>query len=414
MSTDEVTEEGARRERRSLAQQAGDQAEVRADGAIAELLQHALHIEATDDGRSLTHGFHAWPARMHPTTARRLVEDSPAGGLILDPFMGSGTVAVEALVGGRPFVGRDVNPIALEVAWTRTRNWNGERAQRMLRVAREVSQAATELRDTHPRVPQHVWEQEGEWYDPPALHEIWSLAVSLRDKRGHDEERRALSACLSSIIVKASKQASDSVPRQDKNHRFIPRRRVDGWFLARAKELVDRLEELHAAMSKEAREPDLALLDARLDPHGFERSVQTVITSPPYPGVYDYVAHHQRRYGALGLEATLAERYEIGARRAVKSRGWRDAAKQFQRDMGTVMTVWKKLLVPGGRAYVVIGDGQHPSGVIRVLPLMQEAARRSGLHWLGHAGQSRQTWSVGGRETKEKRREFIVALGRDS
>ncbi len=413
MSTEDLSEEGPKRERRSLAQQVGADTTVRGDGPIAETIGHALEIDAQDDGRTLTHGFHAWPARMHPTTARRLVEASPEGGLILDPFMGSGTVAVEALVRRRPFAGRDVNPVALEVAWTRTRHWNADRRERLVRVAREVSQAARELREAHPRVPAHVWEREGEWYDPPALHEVWSLAVSIRDKRGYDDERRVLGACLSSVIVKASKQASDSVPRLDRDHRFIPRRRVDGWFLARANELADCLAEIEAVAEGETREPDLALLDARLDPHGLERSVQTVITSPPYPGVYDYVAHHKRRYGALGLQSQLAERYEIGARRAVKERGWRDAAKQFQRDMSTVMGVWKKVLVPGGRAFVVIGDGQHPSGVIRVLPLMEAAAKGSGLEWLGHASQDRRTWKVGSRSQKEIRREYIVALGRD-
>ena len=69
-----------------------------------------------------------------------------------------------------------------------------------------------------------------------------------------------------------------------------------------------------------------------------------------------------------------------------------------------------KVLVPGGRAFVVIGDGQHPSGVIPVLPLMEEAAKRSGLDWLGDASQDRRTWTVGGRSQKETRREYIVAL----
>lgn len=412
MSHDDLTEEEPKRARRSLAQQAGEDTKVRAEGDVADLLGNALDIDADDDGRTLTHGFHAWPARMHPTTARGLVAASPEGGLILDPFMGSGTVAVEARVSGRPFAGRDVNPVALEVAWTRTRHWNADRRERLLRVAREVSHAARELREAQPRVPSHVWEAEGEWYDPPALHEVWSLAVSIRDKRGSEEERRVLRACLSSVIVKASKQASDSVPRLDRDHRFIPRRRVDGWFLGRANELAEQLKELDREAGSESREPDLGLLDARLDPHGLERTVQTVITSPPYPGVYDYVAHHQRRYGALGLDTDLAQRYEIGARRAVKQHGWRDAAKKFQRDMTTVMGVWRKVLIPGGRAYVVIGDGQHPSGVIRVLPLVKEAARAAGLDWLGQANQDRQTWSVGGRAPKEKRHEYVVALGR--
>ena len=66
---------------------------------------------------------------------------------------------------------------------------------------------------------------------------------------------------LSSIIVEASKQASDSVPRVDRDHRFIPRRRVDGWFLARAEELAKRLADMAKVTDSATREPDLALLD---------------------------------------------------------------------------------------------------------------------------------------------------------
>ena len=400
-----------RRERRALAQQAAAKTKVVAQGEVADLLDGALTVSADDDGRTLTHGFHAWPARMHPTTARRLVAACPQEGHVFDPFMGSGTVMVEALVGGRRVVGRDINPVAREVAWARTRVWDEALRARLLREAESAVQRARKLRDAQPRVPEPVWESEGAWYDPPALHEVWSLAVSLRDSGGPSATRRALRACLSSIIVKASKQASDSVPVADRGHRFVPPKRVEGWFMARAREYAQQLAEV-AAVAPAEHEPDLGILDARFGPRGFERTVQTIITSPPYPGVYDYVAHHQRRYGALDVDAIKAERYEIGARRSAKTKGWRDAARHFEGDMSTVFKTWHGLLVPGGRAYVVIGDGQHPTGVVRVLPMLEAAAAAGGMKLLGHASQERATWAVGGQAGKGKRREYLLALER--
>jgi len=52
----------------------------------------------------------------HPTqkpleiAERMVLASCPAEGLVLDPFMGSGTVAVAALRHGRQFVGFEINP----------------------------------------------------------------------------------------------------------------------------------------------------------------------------------------------------------------------------------------------------------------------------------------------------------------
>jgi DNA modification methylase len=401
-----------RRERRSLAQQASPETRIEAeDPAVAEILRESMAVDQDDDGRRLTHGFHAWPARMHPTTAERLVATTPADSIVFDPFMGGGTVALEALVGGRRPVGRDVNPVALEVAWARTRHWDAGQRETLLKRAATTVERARKLRAATPRVPANVWATEGEWYDPPALHEVWSLAVTLRDAKGRDTVNRALRACLSSIIVKASKQASDSVPVADRSHRFVPPKRVEGWFLGRVKELTEGLASVASAVSEPAN-PDLRVLDARTTPPGLERSVHTIITSPPYPGVYDYVAHHQRRYGALDASPAQARGLEIGARRDVKAHGWRDAARRFQGDMTSVLKVWREVLVPEGRAYVVIGDGQYPRGIIRVLPRLKKAAESSGLKWLGQAAQERATWKIGGQSGKTGRNEYLVALER--
>ena len=401
-----------RRERRSLAQHSSPATRIEADDpSVAEILRAAMAVDPDDDGRRLTHGFHAWPARMHPATAESLVATTPENSIVLDPFMGGGTVALEALVGGRRPAGRDVNPIALEVAWTRTRHWDESQRKTLSERAGAAVERARKLRAAKPRVPANVWSTEGEWYDPPALHEIWSLAVTLRDEKGRDPVRRALRACLSSIIVKASKQASDSVPVADRDHRFVPPKRVEGWFLGRVKELAEGMAEVADAIADPER-PDLGILDARTTPVGLERSVQTIITSPPYPGVYDYVAHHQRRYAAMDASPAAARSLEIGARRDVKAHGWRDAARRFQGDMKGVLGVWRTVLVPEGRAYVVVGDGQYPKGVIRVLPLLRKACEDAGLKWLGHAAQERATWKIGGQSGKTGRKEYLVALER--
>lgn len=82
---------------------------------------------ADADTQKYTHGLHAYPARMIPQIAHRLIERySDPYDLVLDPFCGSGTVLTEAKLmksherphpdHPRSAVGNDINPLALLLA----------------------------------------------------------------------------------------------------------------------------------------------------------------------------------------------------------------------------------------------------------------------------------------------------------
>src|SRR5262245_7399930 len=85
------------------------------DAELGRALVDALLAAARDDvtAESLTHPVHTYPARLHPATARVLVDIVTHGappGPVLDPFCGSGTTLVEARAIGRPALGVDLNP----------------------------------------------------------------------------------------------------------------------------------------------------------------------------------------------------------------------------------------------------------------------------------------------------------------
>ena len=58
-----------------------------------------------------------------------IVEICPIGGLVLDPFMGSGTTGVAAVRRGRRFVGIEIHPHFFEVACRRIEGEYRERAK---------------------------------------------------------------------------------------------------------------------------------------------------------------------------------------------------------------------------------------------------------------------------------------------
>jgi DNA modification methylase len=70
--------------------------------------------------RYITHGYHTYPAKFIPQLAARLIDEfSRERDLVIDPFMGSGTTVVEALMLNRIGVGVDINPVAHLIAKTK-------------------------------------------------------------------------------------------------------------------------------------------------------------------------------------------------------------------------------------------------------------------------------------------------------
>ncbi|HTJ46910.1 MAG TPA: DNA methyltransferase, partial [Kofleriaceae bacterium] len=105
---------------------------IDADGPFAQALVDALRAAQTDDviAESLTHPVHAYPARMHPATARALIElvMHDRDGTLVDPFCGSGTTLVEARAAGVRAFGCDLNPLAVRLA--RAKTWTAPAPRR--------------------------------------------------------------------------------------------------------------------------------------------------------------------------------------------------------------------------------------------------------------------------------------------
>src|SRR5919205_4653974 len=91
-----------------------------------------LHPEKVDDSWSfkeidrvgtsyLTHSYHRYPAKFIPQLAARLIKENTIfGDLVCDPFMGSGTTLVEAIVHDRRAYGTDINPAAVLITKAKT------------------------------------------------------------------------------------------------------------------------------------------------------------------------------------------------------------------------------------------------------------------------------------------------------
>ncbi len=293
------------------------------DAAVAAKLAECLDVDP-EVRLPFTHGFHTYPARMHPHTAERaLARFGGKSGKVLDPFVGSGTVAVEALRAGRGFTGVDISAVALEIAWARTRVFRGGEERLVEREGVEIAQRASRV-DTD-ELSSPGWGPDVEsWFSPHTLREV-ALVSQLIEGVEREDLRRVLRVVLSSILIRLSKQASDSVTVVDRDWRPWPPKATYRMFAEKCKELARSYGFLAKDLRQreiKAPEPEFWLEDARAVklPKG---AFAIGVTSPPYPGTYDYAFHHFLRYPLFGENPGFARAMEIGARRAFKQGGTR-------------------------------------------------------------------------------------------
>jgi SAM-dependent methyltransferase len=272
--------------------------------------------------RTLTHGFHSYAGRMHPSTARAAIAAwSRAGQRVLDPYCGSGTVLVEAMAGGRQAVGVDASPLAVLIARVRSSVLDPTGRGQLVAVAQAIAAEAGERARTRirPRIP--VWAKcENRRFEPHVALELLGLR-ELVMATPEDGIGAALRACLSSILVKFIRQpereapaglrwpsrARSGVARPKKGGeasraaRRIGRGIPSKFFAGRAEELARALAGLAQLTPQGTPIPAIHAGDARhLEGLG-EHEFDLIVTSPPYAGIYDYVEHHDASFLWLGL-----------------------------------------------------------------------------------------------------------------
>ncbi|MEI7892213.1 MAG: DNA methyltransferase, partial [Myxococcales bacterium] len=239
--------------RRSLTNTGGP-IEVAGDPESANLLGWALDVppppppgtsHGEDPDRVHVHGFHSFPARMHPQTAARLIEPfSTSQGTVLDPFVGSGTVAVEAMLAGRRSIGIDLNPLAVALTRLKTHPGTVDDRARLLDAAEVIADGAEDRRARKAGSTKRYPPEDVEVFEPHVLLELDGLRAGIEGVES--ELRGALWLVLSALLVKLSKK------RGDTSRELGPRRTAAGYttklFRKKTSELVDRLEELADAL----------------------------------------------------------------------------------------------------------------------------------------------------------------------
>jgi len=404
-----------KRQRRALSH-VGGRVQTEGDPSMCKVLSTVMGGELdADSARAHVHGFHAYPARMHPTLARRCVELlAPPKGSVLDPFCGSGTVLVEARLAGRPSRGTDLNPLAVLLSQLKTYAATDRDLDGLVASAARVAEHAESRRKERRGATKRYSQEDVRLFDPHVLLELDGLRQGLDDV-GDYFAREALRLVFSAILMKVSRQTGDTSGPD-----VAPKRLATGYtiklFERKAQELARRMASFRSLLAKPLAPVTVSQGDARQLQDVADASVDLALSSPPYAGTYDYVEHHRTRLRWLGLPIEGMEKTEIGARRHLERLTLREATDRFSQEMTAVFHALHRVLRQDGHAVLVIADSVVAGKPVWADPLIRRCAEDTGLRWLATASQVRPNFHGPSHRAFEKspRREHTIVLVRPS
>jgi DNA modification methylase len=341
------------------------------------------------DTSYLTHGYYTYPAKFIPQLAARLIQaHSHEDDIVIDPFMGSGTTVVEAIINKRIGIGTDINEIAWLLAKVKTTPIKTpllleafddlhHDLQRIFHSQYdEFLKKAETIAPTNERITYWFLDQQRE-----KLSLIFARILEIPDNDIREFFLVAFAQILKSCSVWLQKSVKPT--RDPKKKVYDPL----ALFLQQSKKMLLRHFEFTQMLDETIREAIdtyrfVRCGDARNLPCGDEKA-SLIVTSPPYVTSYEYADLHQLPSLWFGYLQTLPEFRKKFIGSAYKDRAIIDLqsslaedivtqlgntkkareVKHYFADMLETFLEVKRVLKQGGRACIVIGntefDGVH-------------------------------------------------------
>lgn len=314
-------------------------------------------------GDQLTHQIHPYPAKLFPHIAHFFVRASlfhRQNRRVLDPFCGSGTVALEtSLAGYIPYVA-DANPLALLITKVKTTPYESEA---LLETMRKIL-SRTRCVKTAPEVPvvnHHLW------YTPATKKALEKLLCAVMETE--DEVQRDFFRVCFSVTIRRLSQADPviSVPvRLRTKDKFSERvnakikNRLD-WiknaipldeFRKVCEGNIERVNKTNNALPNRIPAVEVGIDARQLYMPGINQnhpleseSIPLIVASPPYGSAQKYIRATSLSLNWLGLarpdELVLLEGKSIGREHVPLYRG-EDIEEQLPNEYERLLSVIQK------------------------------------------------------------------------
>jgi len=329
--------------------------------------------------RYVTHGYYTYPAKFIPQLAARLIRElTRENEIVVDPFMGSGTTIIEAIIQNRIGVGVDINPVAHLIARAKATSLEPDSLVRVYeKLARALSKvegsASTTLAKVHAPDNARI-----DYWFPQKQKERLTILLQRVGEIDDEDTRNFFLVAFSQIL----KSCSIWLQRSVKPTRDLKKSPADPFeaFLRQARYMLKQNRAFWDVVPPPVRENVSAYRivqcgDARKLPVN-DGAASLIVTSPPYVTSYEYADLHQlaalwfeyyqslpefrRRFigtayserAVTDLQSGIAERIcaELGAGKKARE------VRNYFADMLECFIEMRRALKIGGKACIVIGN----------------------------------------------------------
>jgi len=293
----------------------------------------------------LTHWIYPYKGKFHPQMIRALLNilKVEAEEMVLDPFIGSGTTAVEAQLLGINCIGRDISPLCVLQSKVKT-----ESAQAIDKIKEHREEAIISFKRSNSANSSAAKEPNEKSYRE-FLNSI------------NDEQVRNFYLMARLVAVSDSARRRRNIVKAFDKNLALMIASVEDYRKAKD-ELGLQLGSVDISQG-DARQ--LALKDS---------SVQGIVTSPPYSIALDYVANDAHALEAMGCDLDEMRDMFIGVRGKGETR-----IELYNADMRRSFQEMHRVLEEGRYCAIVIGNATYQQRKIKTIEFTIDECEKLGF-----------------------------------
>lgn len=347
---------------------------------------------SNDDTTYLSHDIHPYPAKFPPQLPGRIIEMlSSKGEMIWDPFGGSGTTALEALLNDRNCISTDINPVGSIIGKAKTTVLCSEDESEIKGLINRIEAYSQNPNSFKDYLEKHCVEFETEippipninkWFNSYVIYELAFIKHLIKNALTRDAAITIAKASFSKIITRVSNQESETT------YRAVPRDiRIGETVNLFIKDLqINCAKIMNLRNIIGFRSCYFITTDVMQPIIGFDKTIKEgeidlIVTSPPYPNAFDYHLYHRFRIFWLDGNPVSVGKAEIGSH--LKYQKNKKSFEQFEIEMTPVLENCLLALKAGKYAVFILGNSVFEGVEYKTAERIGKLAEKIGFEFVG-------------------------------
>ena len=141
-----------------------------------------------------------------------------------------------------------------------------------------------------------------------------------------------------------------------------------------------------------------------------DKSVNLILTSPPYLNTFDYYLYHKSRIHWLGFEPSEVRKSEIGCHHTANK--FDIGYPKYMNALSSIFSEFNRVLTDNGHIFIVIGDAMLESVRVNALSVVEELAKENNFKIISVTDQKLKTStrSFNVKFSASEKKEYMIVL----